>query len=578
MPRVQHARELVRRGQLDAARVQLLKAVQSDPRDAEANNLLSAVLARTGEFQQALFYARRAADLAPDSPPLVGSLGNILCLNKQYEEGISVLRAAAALAPKDPQARISVAKACFGARDFQAGVDACRQALLDGAYDAELPQLWSAGLCALARPEEAATVLLEATRRDPDHAMLLSQLAFVMNYVPGAEPGAVLDIHTRYGELLRRRLPPLPGPAPRMNERGPLRVGIVSADLRRHPVGHFIEPLLERLDRSRFELLAYYTARRSDDASQRMKRHFRLWRDVPELPLEQLAAAMRADRVDIALDLSGHSEGHRLAALSLRAAPVQVSYLGYANTTGVAAMDARIVDSITDPPGSEPLCTETLVRLDPCFLCYRPPAAAPPVAVRPAAGPIVFGSFNAMPKVNARVLAVWGRAMAAAPGSILVVKNQTAGLPAVRSAIERALAESGVSADRVRTPEWSATERDHLGAYAQVDVALDTFPYNGTTTTCEALYMGVPVLTIAGRTHAGRVGASVLHACGLGTLVARDEDHFVSLAAALAADRARLAALRGSLRERMVSSPLCDEAGFAARFGEALARLRPGAG
>jgi protein O-GlcNAc transferase len=507
----------------------------------------------------------------------VGSLGNILCLNKQYEEGISVLRAAVRLAPKDPQARISVAKACFGARDFEAGVDTCRQALLDGVYDPELPQLWSAALCSLGRPDEAAAVLHEATKRDPDHPMLRSQFAFVVNYLSGADPADVLNIHRQYGELLARRLPPLPGPTPRRSDRRPLRVGIVSPDLRRHPVGHFIEPVLERLDRSRFELLAYYTARRGDDMSQRLKRHFRLWRDVPELPLEQFAAAMRADRVDIALDLAGHSEGHRLAALSLRAAPVQATYLGYANTTGVPAMDARIVDSITDPPGSEALCTERLLRLDPCFLCYRPPRDAPKVAARPETGPIVFGSFNSMPKINPRTLALWGRVMASVPGSTLVIKNQTANLPPVRGAIERSMGEAGIGPDRVRTPEWAAAERDHLGAYSGIDLALDTFPYNGTTTTCEALYMGVPVVTIAGRTHAGRVGASLLSACGLSTFIARDDDHFVSLCAAAAQDRAGLGALRAAIRPQMLASPLCDEAGYAARFADLLDRLWSGA-
>jgi predicted O-linked N-acetylglucosamine transferase (SPINDLY family) len=249
-----------------------------------------------------------------------------------------------------------------------------------------------------------------------------------------------------------------------------------------------------------------------------------------------------------------------------------VTYLGYPSTTAIPNFGWRFVDAITDPPGAEDSATERLVRLDKSFLCYRPPADAPEPSQGPAASgqPITFGSFNAPMKIGTGTLDAWARVLREVPGSRLLLKGRPFGDAGVRRRVQDELAGRGIDAQRIEFALWTPTIRDHLACYSRVDVALDTFPYNGTTTTCEALWMGVPVVTLEGRMHAGRVGASLLTAVGKPELIARTTDEYVALAARLARDPGRLASLRFSLREKMATSPLRDETGHAARFEAAL--------
>jgi predicted O-linked N-acetylglucosamine transferase (SPINDLY family) len=281
--------------------------------------------------------------------------------------------------------------------------------------------------------------------------------------------------------------------------------------------------------------------------------------------------------MDVLIDLSGLTTGNMLAAFAMRPAPVQMTYLGYPNTTGVAAVDYRIVDSITDPPGAEAHAVERLLRIDPCFLCYGGMEAArvaegPPSQAPGSGGAVTFGSFNALQKVTDTTMRLWAEILRAVPGgrARLAVKYMSTGDEQTRARLRQRLEAAGVPADRIVLMAPLPEYRDHLEAYGEIDVALDTFPYNGTTTTCEALWMGVPVVTMAGRVHAARVGASLLSAAGLPDLVARDADGYVAAAVRLAQDAGRLAALRSGLREQMKRSPLCNRAGFGERFGEAV--------
>ena len=346
----------------------------------------------------------------------------------------------------------------------------------------------------------------------------------------------------------------------------------MSSDLRQHSILYFLEPLLEHLDRSRFEVVCYHTCLEEDAVSRRLRGLCTLWRHEPRTAPTPLASLIRSDGVDVLIELAGHTDGHRLAAVHMRPAPLQMTWLGYPNTTGVAAVDERIVDSITDPAelDADARATEKLLRLDPCFLCYRPPGDVPAVVPRPIDGPIVLGCFGAMQKVSEPCVALWAAALAAIPGSRLLVKNRAMNEAAPRQLILSRLAAGGIGPERVEMRPWAGEINEHLRVYGEVDIALDSTPYNGTTTTCEALYMGVPVVTLAGQVHAARVGASLLNAAGLGTMVARDPVHFAAIAAATAADRGALAVLRASLRSRVAGSVLCDERAYVARFGGAI--------
>ena len=283
-----------------------------------------------------------------------------------------------------------------------------------------------------------------------------------------------------------------------------------------------------------------------------------------------LDALIRTERIDVLLELAGHTTGHRLAAIARKPAPVIVTAIGYPDTTGLPAVDARLVDSITDPSGTEERCTECLVRLDPCFLCYTPPDEAPEPRMPAADAPITFGSFNNASKIGPSTIRLWARVLAAVPEARLLVKSAGLSDRVTRGSLLQAFAAEGIDAARIDALDLTAGRREHLEAYARVHVALDTTPYNGTTTTCEALWMGVPVITTLGDRHAARVSASLLHAVGHPEWVAKDAADFARIGAALAADRAGLARMRSSLRTRMQASPLCDRAAYGERFHRAV--------
>jgi predicted O-linked N-acetylglucosamine transferase (SPINDLY family) len=290
------------------------------------------------------------------------------------------------------------------------------------------------------------------------------------------------------------------------------------------------------------------------------------------MPPQALEAVLRQDRLDILVDLAGHTELNRLVLFARRLAPVQATYLGYPDTTGLRSMDYRLVDEITDPAGrADPFCTEQLVRFAPTAWCYAPPQAPEP-SPRPSTlgRPVTFGCFNNFAKVTDESLRAWGQILAAIPGSRLLLKGHGLGAPVLQAEVRRRLEAARIDARRVELLERIESQAEHLAAYARMDVALDTFPYHGTTTTCEALWMGVPVVTLAGDRHASRVGVSLLSAIGRPAWVARDWRDYARIAVELVGTPGQLAAESPILRDAMLRSPLMDRAGQATRFGAAL--------
>jgi predicted O-linked N-acetylglucosamine transferase (SPINDLY family) len=343
-----------------------------------------------------------------------------------------------------------------------------------------------------------------------------------------------------------------------------LRIGYVSPDFRAHSVASFLEPVLARHDTDNFDVVCYAQVAHPDRTTERLRQLAGHWRDTCAQSDEQVANMIRQDRIDILVDLAGHTRNNRLTVFTHRPAPIQLTYLGYPNTTGLPQIDYRLTDALADPPEADALHTERLVRLPRGFLCYSAPQDAPAVSPLPATavGHITFGSLNNLAKVNEQVVELWARVLHAVPGAQLLLKGKALCDQATAGRFVEMFARHRIPADRLRLASWAATRAQHLTTYAQVDIALDPFPYNGTTTTCEALWMGVPVVALAGDRHAARVGVSILTHVGLREFIATTPDDYVRTAAGLAADRARLVALRASLRRRMADSPLCDGAAF----------------
>jgi predicted O-linked N-acetylglucosamine transferase (SPINDLY family) len=337
-------------------------------------------------------------------------------------------------------------------------------------------------------------------------------------------------------------------------------------------VAFFLEPLLEHLDRSRVRVTGVdVTGGTGDDVTQRLRQRCEAWRDLSLMSDHAAAAALRDDGYDIIIELAGYTAGSKIGAMAYAPAPIIVSYLGYPCSTGMPGITHRIVDSLTDPPGAEAFATETLVRLDPCFLCYRKPFDAPPPRLERRSGEgVVFASFNAIMKIQPPTLDLWARVLAAVPESTLLLKFRGLDSPRAKERLTQALADRGVDQRRLEIVDHHENHAQHLRLYERVDIALDTFPYHGTTTTCDALAMGVPVITRVGETHAARVGLSLLSAVGLSDLAASDDEAYVDAAQRLARSPTRLAELRATLPERLAGSPLCDEKAYALRFMQAL--------
>jgi predicted O-linked N-acetylglucosamine transferase (SPINDLY family) len=343
-----------------------------------------------------------------------------------------------------------------------------------------------------------------------------------------------------------------------------LRIGYLSADFRDHSVSRFLLPLFRNHNHEAYEIVCYSDVVKCDQVTDRLRALADRWNDTFGQTDERLADKVREDKIDILVDLAGHTAGNRLMVFARRAAPVQVTYLGYPASTGMSEMDYRLTDSFADPPGqTESLHSETLWRLPVCNWCYEEPESAPEVRTLPADRPIRFGTFNNLAKVSSPIMDLWAAILIAMPSSRLVIKSQGVAEESVRRRINQCFMSRGLQPDRLELRGHEPIFTSHLEAYNQLDIALDTFPYHGTTTTCEALWMGVPVVTLAGSAHVSRVGVSLLSCVDLPDLVAKSPEEYVSIAVGLAKDLPRLAELRRTLRLRMRASPLMDGARFA---------------
>jgi protein O-GlcNAc transferase len=410
-----------------------------------------------------------------------------------------------------------------------------------------------------------------AIRRDPKLLAARSNLLLGLHYSTKYTAAEIAREHRKQGRAWGRGVAATSAKTGR-HRKEPLRIGYLSSDFRKHPVSRMVEPLLRHHDQEKFQIFCYYTAPIVDDVTQRLFSLGHHWRSVHALDDNRIAEVVRKDRCHILIDLNGHTHGNRLKVFQRSIAPVQATYLGYPDTTGLSSIQYRITDAICDREDSPSLCTERLARVKGCFLCFQPAGAA---ATLPKLnrGRFCFGSLNQFPKLSTETIWLWARILSAVPNTRLLLKSISLTDPRVAAKTLARFASAGINANRLILRGFSASEREHLETYDEIDLALDSFPYNGTTTTCEALSMGCPVLTLKGCTHASRVGASLLTASGLDYLVAESEDAYFQKAVAEASHGNRTPEARIRLREQVERSILCDQKAFARRFERALSEM-----
>ncbi len=533
------------------------------PGPREAKLLMEAADAlRRGDTKTAEPKLRAYCAQAPSDP--VGLYNLAKLIRGRADEATSLLERAVALEPRFHEAWLNLGTLLADRVRFGEAERALREAVRLHFGSANAAFNLAILLHKMGRIDEALAEIDRCLALAPDMIEAQRERLNILLYAEGSTPRSIFDAHRAMGRRVERGVTPI-HPSPRPYEDGRrLRVGYISPDFRSHAVAHFFAPIIAAHDRDAVEVFCYAEVPVEDEVSRVIRGHARGWFTTCGVSDDEVARRIAADRIDVLVDLAGHSNGNRLGVLARRPAPVQGTWIGYPATTGMDSVDFRITDAVADPPGpGDALHSERLLRLDPVFLCYSGPPEAPEPDPSPpclTAGHITFGSFNNIMKLSPSVVATWSRILAAVPGSRLMIKSSS---PIDQTATDGLLARfaaQGVAPGRVQCVPKSRMLADHYRLYGQIDIALDPFPYNGTTTTCEALWMGVPVVAlmgVAGR-HAARVSASLLRAVGLGDLVVADLDEYVAIAARLAADRDALARLRSGMRARLLGSPLMD--------------------
>jgi protein O-GlcNAc transferase len=560
---------LAAQGRLDEAVAAYRQAIGIKPHFAEAYSNLGNALWRQGNSDEAIAACRRAIGINPDYAEAHSNLGNVLFGQGKSDEAMAAYREAIGIKPDFAEPHSNLANALFGQGKSDEAIAAYRQAIGIRPDYAEAHYNFGIALAAQGRLEEAVAAYRQAIGIRPNFSQAFSNLLLCLNYDDKLTNNHIFAAHREWDERYGQRAPRF---TTYSNDRDPtrrLRIGYFSPDLREHSVAWFLEPLLRGHDRQKVEVFCYAEVSRPDSVTTRLQGLADKWLVTVGLSDEGLAERIRTDGIDILVDVAGHTPGNRLLMFARKPAPVQVTWLGYPNTTGLNAIDYRLVDAVTDPAGeADAWASETLVRLEDGFLCYRGLRNAPEPTSPPClkTGTVTFGSFNNPAKISGATFDAWAKLLCRLPEARLLLKARQFADAAIRALFLARLGARGVAEDRVELLSWLPGAAEHLALYHRVDIALDPFPYNGTTTTFEALWMGVPVITLRGHRHAGRVGASLLTQIRLTDLIANSPEEYIEIAVALAENLGRLDDLRCALRPRMAASTMCDERAFACKM------------
>jgi protein O-GlcNAc transferase len=550
------------------------QAIAGAPALARAHLNRGNALMALQDFAAAIRAFETALQLDPVLAGAHYNVGNVLSRQRRYEEACDAYRRALSLRPEFADADIALGSALDELGKLDEAVFHYRRALQ--ARPGLEPVYGNLGAVLIKQGQfaEAATCLRRVLKNDPDKIACLSSLVFLEASRADGSTAASLELARSYGASASRKAKVMIAWPNSPEPERTLRIGFVSGDLRAHPVGYFLLSFLTALKTraaGRLELHAYFNHAFPDNVSARIQAQCHVWRQVHELNDEALVRQIGEDRIDILIDLCGHTGENRLPAFAWKPAPVQATWLGYLGTTGVDAIDYLIADDLTLPPELEPHFTEKIWRLPKSYLCFTPPGEDDTIGPLPALanGYVTFGSFNNLAKVGPDVVSLWARVLHAVPSSRLLLKARHFIERSVQQEMAQRFARHDITASRLML-EPPVIRPDYLKPFNRVDIALDPFPYPGITTSVECLWMGVPFVTLAGKTFMSRQGLGLLSNAGLADWVAADGDDYVKLAARRAADLPSLQQLRQELRPRLRASPIFDAESFARHFESAM--------
>ena len=592
-PAMMKADALLSQGGYAQAVPLLMQQLRSKPNDALAHEWMAAALLFTGKAESAMFHVRRALDLEPKTEAVV--------LGRRYELAANI---AGALS-KHAEALV------FAKRSVELSATAQALNVLTAAYlmgDNKAGAIEPAMRAYAMAPDEPAIALnyagLKSEMGDPErgleivlramHGPFAGDPAFIERVVtsvlyvtpvgglraaPGdgdaVDAGEKLAWAVRWGEAIAAQQRAGAHALTRVRDVGAdrrIRIAFMSGDFRAHSCAFFLRPLLKHLPRDRWHVTGVHVAAKTDEVTRELGSLCDAFVHVPVWTAKSLAEEIAKREIDVLVECGGYTTGSGIAACCWRPAPVQVSYLGYPASTGLDAIDGRIVDALTDPAGSEAQCREKLLRVPGCFVCYDAGTDVPALPVRERRVVVTFGCFSATQKFSRATYDMWGRVLREVADARMLIKGSLLDEPVAREMIWTQLEQRGIARERVELVGRLQDPREHLRLYGKIDIALDTYPYVGTTTLCEAMLMGVPIVTRAGEQHVSRVGLSLLTHAGCAELVADSADEFVLIATALARDGSRRAQYHATLRERMLASAVCDGARFATDFAETVAQ------
>lgn len=536
------------------------------PHVGAVQNLAAVLLAQHGRMAEAVVIWQRLLALEPSNPGLLANLGRACWVLQRKQQALEYFSQAVALQPGDPLALLNMGAIHQSENQYAQALSWYERVLaIDPRH---LQALFNSAQANadMGRFERAHELYRRVLAIDPTHVISQAQLIFTQHYLERPEPAQLSMLARRLGAQYAALTTPYSTWPVTYEPDRPLRIGILSADLRDHPVGYFIEGLLGHSSGEAVTWIAYANQGSRTTLTDRLAPVFSAWHEVVHWSDEKLTTQIREDRIDILLDLSGMSSGHRLAVLARQPAPVQVSWLGYFGTTGLPAIQAVIADPVCVPPSEEHWFSERVWRMPSTRYCFTPPQQAPVVAALPALrlGEITFGCFQVLPKINNRVIKAWVRIAQRTSRARWKIRCGSKSTEEERLALAQRLIAAGMPAERFRV-EAGLPRSNYFASYSEIDLALDTFPYPGGTTTAEALWMGVPTLTLSTPGMLGRQGEQIMTAAGLSDWVCFDEDTYVERAVALADSQSwpKLANLRRDLREKVAGSPLFDNARFA---------------